>query len=193
MVDHGRLLHMGFKPNKELRVEAVNDFVGCMKYMLDEARAALVKAKDDIAQYYNHHRSPAPKYTPGDHVYLDSSDLKTTRPSQKFVHRFVGPYIVERKVGPYVYRLRLPRLMSHLHPVFNVIKLKTVLDDPIIGHCNVPPPELVLIDGEQEYEVEQVLVRGTPIPTFPKPPTLPPVFQRLLPSPTLSDNHQIHR
>src|SRR5215475_2674520 len=60
MVDHGRLLQMGFEPHPESQVEAVNEFVGRMKSSLEEARAALVKAKDDMACYYDRHRTPVP-------------------------------------------------------------------------------------------------------------------------------------
>src|SRR5215470_675569 len=87
MIDHGRLPHMGFEPHKESRVEAVNKFVGRMKTGLEEARSALGKAKDDMAHFYNRQRTPAPTYKPGDHVFLDVKDLKTTRPSQKLAHR----------------------------------------------------------------------------------------------------------
>ena len=45
-----------------------------------------------MARYYNRRRSPAPSFTPGDMVYLDSADIQTTRPSKKLSHRRLGPY-----------------------------------------------------------------------------------------------------
>ena len=57
-----------------------------MKNALEEAKAALAKSKDDMAKYYNQKRTPAPDYKPGDMVYLDSSDIQTTRPSHKLSH-----------------------------------------------------------------------------------------------------------
>jgi len=83
-----------------------------MKDTLEEAKSALTKAKDDMAKYYNQRRSPAPTFAPGDKVYLDSSDIQTTRPSRKLSHRRLGPYRVERRVGRYAYHLTLPRSMS---------------------------------------------------------------------------------
>jgi len=59
--------------------EAVNEFTDRMKDTLEEAKSALAKAKDDMAQYYNCHRSPTPSFSPGDMVYLDSEDIQTTR------------------------------------------------------------------------------------------------------------------
>ena len=55
------------------------------------------------------------------------------------------------------YRLKLPYRMKQLHPVFNIVKLTPAPDDPIMG-CKTedyPPP--IVIDGEVEWEVEEIL------------------------------------
>ena len=77
-------------------METVNEFTDRMKATLEEARSALTKSKEDMAWYYNQRRSPALVFKPGDKVYLDGSDIHTTRPSQKLSHRRLGPYAVER-------------------------------------------------------------------------------------------------
>ena len=79
-----------------------------MKDTLEEAKLALAKAKNDMAWYYNCCHSPAPSFSPGDMVYLDSEDIQTTRPSKKLSHRHLGPYPVKRRVGKYTYCLVLP-------------------------------------------------------------------------------------
>jgi hypothetical protein len=81
---------------------------------VEEARAALTKAKDKYAMYYNRRRTPAPKFKPGDRVWLDSSDIHTDRPSAKLADRVLGPYKVERCVGRDTYRLTLPFSMRCL-------------------------------------------------------------------------------
>ena len=109
---------MGFKPHQPpSRIEAVNEFTNRMKDTLEEAKLALAKAKDDMARYYNRCRSPAPTFSPGDMVYLDSEDIQTTRPSKKLSHRHLGPYPVERCVRKYASCLILPPPMRRLHPV----------------------------------------------------------------------------
>ena len=125
LLDTGRHLWMGFEPHQPpSRVEAVNEFTNRMKDTLEEAKLALAKAKDDMARYYNCRRSPAPTFSPGNMVYLDSEDIQTTCPSKKLSHCRLGPYPVERRVGGrYAYRLVLPPPMKRLHPVFNVVKL----------------------------------------------------------------------
>jgi len=109
-----------------------------MKDTLEEAKSALAKAKDDMARYYNRCHSPAPSFSPGDMVYLDSEDIQTTHPLKKLLHRRLGPYPIERRVRKYAYRLVLPLPpMRHLHLVFNVLKLSPAPDNPIVGtrHC----------------------------------------------------------
>ena len=103
--------------------QAMNEFVEKMRMAQEEAKAALTKAKDDMARYYDCGRTPAPKYQPGDRVYLNTSDITMTWPSRKLSHRHLGPFLVERQVGPLAYRLRLPIGLRQLHPVFNMVKL----------------------------------------------------------------------
>ncbi|KAG6875322.1 hypothetical protein C0993_009793, partial [Termitomyces sp. T159_Od127] len=58
---------MGFKPQaRPSENKAVNKFVDWIKVAQEEAKAALAKAKDDMAQYYDCGRTPASKYQPGD-------------------------------------------------------------------------------------------------------------------------------
>ncbi len=133
LLDSGQHLQMGFEPQPPARMESANEFTNRMKSALEEAQAALVKAKDDMAQYYNRQRLPTPVYQPGDLVYLDASDISTTRPSQKLSHRQLGSFPVDKQVSRNAYQLLLPFSMCRLHPVFNVVKLTAAPPDPIIG------------------------------------------------------------
>ena len=78
---------MGFEPGQHRsHVESVNEFKDQMKAALEEAKAALVRSKDNMARYYDRNRTRAPDYQAGDMVYLDASDVQTTRPSRKLSH-----------------------------------------------------------------------------------------------------------
>ena len=133
-VDTGRHPQIGFEPNQcPLKVEAVNEFPDWMKLTLDEARAALMKLKANMARYYNQCRTPATKFMAGDKVFLDASDISTTRPLKKFAHHYLGPYSIICPVSSHAYCLKLPLSMSQLHPVFHVVKLMPAPPDPIIG------------------------------------------------------------
>jgi len=41
--------------------------------------------------------------------------------------------------------------------VFNVVKLSTALEDPILGRKLQAPPPPIIVDGEEEWEVEEIL------------------------------------
>ena len=54
MLDTRRHPRMGFEPHQaESQLETVNEFWDRMDSTLVEAKSALAKAKDDMAQYYN--------------------------------------------------------------------------------------------------------------------------------------------
>jgi len=79
---------MGFEPSQvPSGLETVNEFTERMKSATEEAKSAICKAQEDMTRYYNQKRTLAPVYKPGDRVYLDASDIKTTRPSPKLSHR----------------------------------------------------------------------------------------------------------
>ena len=90
----------------------MNEFADRMKAMLEEAKSALTKSKDEMAKYYNRRRSPTPVFNPGDKVFLDAEDIHITRPSKKLSHRRLGPYPIVHRVGSKAYCLQLPPSMS---------------------------------------------------------------------------------
>ena len=60
------------------------------------------------------------------------------------------------QVGNGAYHLHLPPSMSRLHPVFNVVKLTLALVDPISGRHADPPPSPEIIEGKEEWIVEEI-------------------------------------
>jgi len=158
LLDTGRIPCMGFEPRQDpSSLETVNEFTKRMESATEEAKFAIRKAQEDMARYYNQRRSLAPVFKPGDRVYLDTSDIRTTRPSPKLSHCRLGPFKVECQVGPLAYRLKLPHGLRQLHPVFNVVKLSAALDDPIPGRKPQAPPPPIVVDGEPEWKVEEIL------------------------------------
>ena len=65
------------------RQSSVNKFVEKMRVVQEEAKAALAKAKDDMACYYDCSHTPALQYQLSNHVYLDPSDITITWPLHK--------------------------------------------------------------------------------------------------------------
>ena len=104
-----------------------------MRTAIDKAKSAIRKAQDDMKRYYDWHRTPALVFNPGDKVFLNASDIRTIRPLQKLSHQRLGPFVVERRIGPMAYCLKLPHRMKQLHAVFNIVKLTPAPDDLITG------------------------------------------------------------
>jgi len=149
---------MGFEPRQDpSSLETVNEFTKRIESATEEAKSTIRKAQENMTRYYNRRRSPAPVFKPGDRVYLDTSDIRMTRPSTNLSHRRLGPFEIKRQVGPLAYRLKLPHGLRQLYPVFNMVKLSIAPNDPILGRKPQAPPPPIVIDGEPEWEVEEVL------------------------------------
>jgi len=150
LLDTGQIPHMGFEPSQvPSRLETVNKFMERMKSTTEEAKSVICKAQENMTQYYNRKRTLALMYKPGDRVYLDASDIKTTRPSPKLSYRRLGPFKIEHQVGPLAYHLKLPHGMRQLHPVFNVIKLSTAPEDLILERKPQAPLPPIVVNGEE--------------------------------------------
>jgi len=103
----------------------------------------------------NHHRIPAPTFQPGDLVWVDGRNWRTSHPSRKLENKHHGPYCVVRTIGTHAYELDIPATIQK-HRTFPVSLLHAAADDPLLGQVN-PPPLLVIVEGEEEWEVEEIL------------------------------------
>ena len=148
---------MGFEPRREGVRQDVQDFVSGMERASEEAQAALERAASDMARFYDAHRDVKLELEVGDQVWLDSRNIRTTRPVKKLDDKWFGPFPITHKYSRNAYRLRLPSSMR-IHPVFHVSLLRRFVPDPISTR---PPPEhpppLVMPDGTEEYEAEEIL------------------------------------
>jgi hypothetical protein len=136
-------------------------FVQRMAEAQDWAQAAIAVAQERQQSSANQHRKAAPVYQEGDQVWLDLRNIKTVRPSKKldWLH---AKYRVRRVVSSHAVELEVP---TGVHPVFHVDLLRPAAKDPLPSQVvddSQPPP--ILEDGQQEYDVDEVLCaewRGT--------------------------------
>jgi len=99
LLDTRRIPRIGFEPSQvPSSLETVNKSTERMKSVTEEAKSAIHKAQEDMTRYYNRKRTPAPVYKPGDRIYLDALDIKTTRPFPKLSHHRLGPFEIECQV-----------------------------------------------------------------------------------------------
>ena len=78
------------------------------------------------------------------------------RRTEKLIEWFVGLYKVKRVVSTNAIELKLPSTIK-IHPVVNISRVQ--LYKPQVEGQKVVPPQPVVIDGEEEYEVEKILNR----------------------------------
>ena len=146
---------MGFEPRREGKHPAAQEFVEQMKEVHEEAQATLKKAQDDMKVYADCHRSEAPEYKVSNKVMLSTQNLNIAKqPTRKLTERWAGPYRVTKIVLSNAIQLDLPPAMK-IHPVVNVSHVKP-WKQPMEGQ-NKPTPPPIEIQGEEEYEVEEVL------------------------------------
>jgi Chromo (CHRromatin Organisation MOdifier) domain len=91
----------------------------------------------------------------GDKVWLEGANLKLTHPKAKLDAKRYGPFPITKEVSPVVFQLALPP-QWRVHNVFHTSLLTPYKEMEEYGdNFAQPPPEL--IDGQEEYEVEQVV------------------------------------
>ena len=66
---------IGVEPNRQTKVEAADDFTKWMKFIHEEAQAALTKAKEEMKHYADYHCGDPPKYQSGQKVWLEMENL----------------------------------------------------------------------------------------------------------------------
>ncbi|HEV7235588.1 MAG TPA: DDE-type integrase/transposase/recombinase, partial [Ktedonobacteraceae bacterium] len=124
-----------------------------MEEIWKHARENMTRAQARQREQADRHRREV-DFNVGDYVWLSLKAYRTARPSRKLDDQMAGPYRVLEKVG-HAYRLELPPTMR-IHPVFSPDKLRRAANDPVPGQV-IDPPDPIIIEGEEEWEVEEVL------------------------------------
>jgi len=151
LLNTGCTLHMGFKPRQwPSRLKMVNEFTEQIKAIVKEVKSPIQKAQENIMRYYNQRKSLVLVFYPGDWIFLDISNIKTTRSSPKLFYHCLGPFIVEHQVRLLAYCLKLPHTIKKLYLVFNIVKLSTTLDDLILGQRLEPPPPPIIVNRKKK-------------------------------------------
>ena len=97
-----------------------------------------------------------PDFKISDKVFVKSDNIRTTRPSKKLTEKFLGPFEILAQVGSVSFTLCLPNSMRGIHPVFHVSMLEPSAPTEFLNRTETPPPP-VIIDGETEFEILEIL------------------------------------
>jgi len=104
-------------------------------------------------------RKEVEKYRVGDKVLISTKDFSMKlmkRVMKKLTEKFIGLYVVRKIVSENVVELEL-LVVLRIHLVVNmrrIVKYKEQVEE----QKKIPPPP-VKVDGEKEYEVEEILDR----------------------------------
>ena len=151
----------GYHPNAivnriaQTNVPEADEFVQHIQQIHKEIQSALRLSQETVKSYYDRKHEKEPEINEGDYVWLNAQNIRTTAPSKKLADKQLGPYKVLRKHSSLNYELELPATMR-LHPVFHISKLRLHRPDQIEGRIPEQPPPIE-IEGEEEYEVEEIL------------------------------------
>ena len=155
-LDTGQDPRLGIEPRRAASNEAAETFIQRWKTAEDEAKAALRKASDDMARHYNRKRQQPPAYKVGDKVYLKGEHIKSDRPMKKLDWKWYGPFPIAKVLSKHNLVLTLPASW-HVHPVFHVERVRKAPPDTIPERQAPAPPPPDLIDGHEEYEVDEIV------------------------------------
>jgi len=151
----GRDPRIGFKMRKKGKSEEARELTERMKKIQEEAQAVLKKVQEEIKKQADRRKGEVEEYWEGDLVLLSTKDLKWQmkgRQIEKLIERFVRPYKVERVISTNTVELELPRIVK-IYPIVNMSRVRRYREQ--VQGQKKQPSLLVIIKGEEEYEVEK--------------------------------------
>ena len=158
---------MGFTPtfntpsSVKSRLPAIEGWGVFLKQLHDRTQEAIRHAQQLVMRHNQKKRGKRTfqPYTLGEKVWLEGTNLKLSHPSAKLAPRWYGPFTITKVISPMVYRLDLPpswKIFSTFHASLLSPYRETIEHGP---NFTEPPPDL--IEGHEEYEVEQILGERT--------------------------------
>ena len=147
---------MGYSPRAEIfdvtsSIPTVALQLRDWKNAREQAQKLMIKAQKRWAKG----KTLEQRYLAGDQVWLEGHNLQIDQPSTKLAPKRHGPFKVKKVLSPITYQLELPPQWK-IHDVFHA-DLLTPYRETEFHRPNFmkPPPDL--IDGEEEYKIEEVL------------------------------------
>uniref|UniRef100_A0A3Q3A6F2 Integrase catalytic domain-containing protein n=1 Tax=Kryptolebias marmoratus TaxID=37003 RepID=A0A3Q3A6F2_KRYMA len=140
---------------KEISVTSVQHHIRRCKTIWSNTVAALNRTAEQNCRFADRKRRPAPRYTPGQQVWLSTRDIPLKSMSRKLSPRFIGPYEIEFIISSSAVRLHLPPSLQ-IHPTFHVSQIKPVFTSPLCPPPEPPPPAREF-GGGPVYSVRRIV------------------------------------
>jgi Integrase zinc binding domain/Chromo (CHRromatin Organisation MOdifier) domain len=138
-------------------VPAADEFASHLRDVHDRLVENVKCTQNFQARHYDPKHKPI-EFQPGDLVWLNATNITTTRPSKKLDWKSLGPFKILKRIGLQAYQLELPITMRHIHDVFHVSLLEPYKSTLIPPHGFPPPlPPLYTKDDKEYFEIEAIL------------------------------------
>ena len=148
---------LGVNRDERMNRQRATTFAKHMESIWQLTKENLEKAQARQQKQADKHRREI-DFGVGDSVWLSLKTYYKDKPSKKLDSQMAGPCKVLEQVGN-AYRLELPESMR-IHPIFSPDKLRRAASDPVPGQV-IEPPEPIEIEGEMEWQVEEILASRT--------------------------------
>ena len=152
----------GFRPRMDIEVpdlSVVPDAEDMAKKLVD-VRETLAKnlqrAKDSQKKFADEKREQETRFQVGDLVWLLRKNIKTSRTCDKLDDRKIGPFPIVKVISRVAFKLKLPKRLDRIFPVFHVSLLEPFEENPFPNR-KTEPPRPIIVDEEEEYAVEEVV------------------------------------
>src|SRR5260370_21858441 len=76
---------------------------------------------------------------------------------KKLDHKWAGPFLITKVVSPAAIKLRLSAQEKHVHPIVSISSIRPYTPDEIVEQPQPLQPGPIMVEGEEEYEVEEIL------------------------------------
>jgi hypothetical protein len=149
----------GYRPDftvpirKQSNMPSLDERLDRLANVRKEAEAALRLFKEWMKEQFERNKRSAHVFNVGDMVWLTAKDIKIHQKTPKLGLRQLGPYKVLERIGDLDYCLELSSYLN-LNPVSHVSCLSLWHNN---GLHKPPPPEPVVVQGEEEYKVNSII------------------------------------
>jgi hypothetical protein len=131
---------------------AVTKFTSELQQKIKLAKEYLQAAQQRQKAYADSKRTDT-SFTVGQQVLIKTTNFNFKgNLTRKLLPRFMGPFVITALISPVAVQVKLPPSV----PIHNVFHISLVKPYRLDGRTQ-PPPAPLLVDGELEFEVEQIL------------------------------------
>jgi len=143
-------------PERDIASSRARDFVVDLDELQSTLKEEIAKAQRQYQPSADSRRQQPPDFQVGQSVFVRSQYFRTTRLLKKLSEKYLGPYEIIAQPSPQSFTLHLLETMRAVYLVFHISMLEPATPN-IFQQRSEPPPALVIIDGEPEYEISKIV------------------------------------